>query len=208
MKIECSICFEKIAEDERQVTVTKCGHLFHSECVGAWVNQSINATCPQCRHAIRAIELRTVFFNTASNRRDSDIFNSSFAVNMRTIQDDLCILQTNLEIQIKNLKAENEELKEQVQRAQHSERQWRNEVDTLTEQVKMIQQSEITWKREANTLKAQVKMIQHSEKTWKTLAEGWESELKSAKKAADSNDRKKATIGKSAALKAIEYVQL
>lgn len=184
MKIECSICFEKIAEDGRQVKVTKCGHLFHSECVGAWVNQSINATCPQCRHGIRATELRTVFFNTASNRRDSDIFNSSFALNMRTIQEDLCITQSNLEIQIQHLKTENETLNRQVEAAQLSERQWKYEAETL--------------KIEAEKARSEIKKLQMA----------MENQMKSIL-AADSNDRiKRTTIDKSAALKAIEYVQL
>lgn len=197
MKVECSICFEKIAEDERQVTVTKCGHLFHSECVGAWVNQSINATCPQCRHAIRVIELRTVFFNTVSNRRDSDIFNSSFASNMRTIQEDLCITQSNLEIQIKHLKTENETLKDRVETAQHSERQWKYEAETLKIEAQM---AKLEIKKLESELKGSILREVAAKENEKKL-------ILDANKAAESVDRmKKATSGKSAALKSIEYV--
>lgn len=193
MKVECSICFEKIAEDERQVTVTKCGHLFHSECVGAWVNQSINATCPQCRHVIRVIELRTVFFNTASNRRDSDIFNSSFASNMRTIQEDLCITQSNLEIQIKHLKTENETLKDQVGTAQRSERHWKCEAATL--------------KIEAQMANLEIKKLERELKESICREVAAKENEKKLILAAESVDRmKKATSGKSAALKGIEYV--
>lgn len=111
MKLECCICAEKIGEGGRQVSSTKCGHLFHKECIGAWLTQTVIGTCPQCRTNVANKDLRNIYFNNLSSR-NSDIFNSSIVVNLRDVQEDLCIMQTNLEHEIQHLKTENEVMKE------------------------------------------------------------------------------------------------
>ena len=42
---ECSICF--CAIDEKDLTLTNCGHMFHHSCLLTWKLQ--NSTCPYCR---------------------------------------------------------------------------------------------------------------------------------------------------------------
>ena len=45
-KEECPICSEEI-KDEAQIKATKCGHLFHKDCLNQWTSQ--NNSCPSCR---------------------------------------------------------------------------------------------------------------------------------------------------------------
>jgi hypothetical protein len=51
---ECSICLENIlptatlAQEKR--TQLDCSHIFHKECIGAWVNRQHN--CPLCRAVV------------------------------------------------------------------------------------------------------------------------------------------------------------
>lgn len=121
MKLECCICAEKLGDGVLQVMSTKCGHLFHKDCISTWLTKSVNGTCPQCRADARNNDLRNIYLSNISNR-SSDIFNSSIVSNLRDVQEDLCIMQTNLEREIEQLKADKAKLKERADllNAQHS----------------------------------------------------------------------------------------
>lgn len=134
MRIECSVCFEELGNNEKLVSVTKCGHLFHKDCVEAWIDKSLVSTCPQCRYVLLKSDLRTVYFNNSGNR-NSDIFNSSMFANMRNIHEDLCIEQTNLELRIEHLKTENETLKEFKQNAIDEKIRLQAEVQLKTDEA-------------------------------------------------------------------------
>lgn len=55
----CTICLEDITraqlESEEAGTVP-CGHLFHVECIGGWVNRSGRNSCPNCRAQMFPLE--------------------------------------------------------------------------------------------------------------------------------------------------------
>lgn len=54
-KLECSICIENLEVDE-EVTVLPCHHLFHEECIKAWLRE--HDSCPHCRKPITPPEQR------------------------------------------------------------------------------------------------------------------------------------------------------
>lgn len=58
----CPICFEKI-EDDLNITITTCGHKFHSSCIFTALERSDN--CPLCRNQL-------VEMNVASDDDESD----------------------------------------------------------------------------------------------------------------------------------------
>lgn len=109
MKIECCICWEKIVNGRCDVVSTVCGHIFHNECMTQWLRATTAPTCPQCRRQVNRSDLRKIFLNNVSSR-NSDIFNSSIVMNLRDVQEDLCIMQTNLERENEQLKMENQQL--------------------------------------------------------------------------------------------------
>lgn len=48
MQEECPICSQKLfVIDGDNISVTKCGHIFHQECLELWLNE--NRICPMCR---------------------------------------------------------------------------------------------------------------------------------------------------------------
>jgi hypothetical protein len=53
LKEECSICSEKLFEidlkdlKKNDISVTKCGHIFHKNCLDLWLNEK--RICPMCR---------------------------------------------------------------------------------------------------------------------------------------------------------------
>ncbi len=48
LDLECSICTEKIIDNE--IVKLKCNHVFHLKCLTSWKN--INNSCPLCREEI------------------------------------------------------------------------------------------------------------------------------------------------------------
>ncbi|KAL2234386.1 E3 ubiquitin-protein ligase ATL6 [Sesamum indicum] len=45
--LECAVCLNEFQEDERLRLLPKCDHVFHPECIDAWLESHV--TCPVCR---------------------------------------------------------------------------------------------------------------------------------------------------------------
>lgn len=46
----CVICQLDIEEEQKIITLPKCGHIFHQNCVGQWLKD--NRSCPACRQRV------------------------------------------------------------------------------------------------------------------------------------------------------------
>lgn len=59
---QCSICHDDFLSQE--VCALKCGHVYHSECVRAWLTTKTKSSggCPQCKKPARANEIRVLHF--------------------------------------------------------------------------------------------------------------------------------------------------
>ena len=61
MTNKCPTCFEPLISDSKNYIVsTPCGHLFHRNCVQAWLDTG-NQTCPQCRGIISKDKLLRIY---------------------------------------------------------------------------------------------------------------------------------------------------
>lgn len=49
---ECTICCERIQQDEMEQELPACGHSFHANCIQPWMSLGKN-TCPNCRCRFR-----------------------------------------------------------------------------------------------------------------------------------------------------------
>lgn len=47
----CPICLEQFTADREKITLKQCKHIFHFNCLRAWVREQ-HTTCPSCRSAI------------------------------------------------------------------------------------------------------------------------------------------------------------
>ncbi|KAF3454429.1 hypothetical protein FNV43_RR04876 [Rhamnella rubrinervis] len=45
--LECAVCLNEFEEDENLRLIPKCDHVFHPECIDAWLENHV--TCPVCR---------------------------------------------------------------------------------------------------------------------------------------------------------------
>ncbi|URE02092.1 E3 ubiquitin-protein ligase [Musa troglodytarum] len=45
--LECAVCLSEFKDDEELRLLPRCSHVFHTECIGAWLASHV--TCPVCR---------------------------------------------------------------------------------------------------------------------------------------------------------------
>ncbi|KAF9681620.1 hypothetical protein SADUNF_Sadunf05G0020800 [Salix dunnii] len=45
--LECAVCLNEFEEDEKLRLIPNCDHVFHPDCIGAWLES--HSTCPVCR---------------------------------------------------------------------------------------------------------------------------------------------------------------
>ncbi|KAB8301510.1 hypothetical protein EYC80_003361 [Monilinia laxa] len=54
---ECSICRVSLNEVDAGLPVkTPCNHIFHQNCVTAWLTESVHGDCPSCRGTVRNMD--------------------------------------------------------------------------------------------------------------------------------------------------------
>lgn len=207
MKIECCVCMERFSEDGRDVRATKCGHLFHAICLNEWMQQMPEnlASCPQCRCRILKADLRKVYFNNVSTR-NSDVFNSTFAVNMQRIQEDLCITQTNLELQLQQLTTQNETLKEaemeweakdiaMQQQIATNRRRWVAQRVELETKIRTMDSNHRQWEAEKEEMKKEIETLTAKHRRLKAEKEEMKKEIEALKAASVSSKSSRPLIG-------------
>lgn len=47
---ECAVCIVEFHDGDRASLLPRCGHRFHADCIGAWLQ--LHSTCPLCRAAV------------------------------------------------------------------------------------------------------------------------------------------------------------
>ena len=67
----CAICLNPVRKT-RNTPELKCGHIFHSGCLGKWENNG-GETCPVCRKQISGAEFRVTLTIENLNRNTSNI---------------------------------------------------------------------------------------------------------------------------------------
>lgn len=94
MAIECSICYEIIGNENLEMVVTECGHLFHTICLNDWVTKS--STCPNCRVPTRRNCWRKLFLNdNRNNLMDSSLVHSVIEANDDLEKENLNLRKEN-----------------------------------------------------------------------------------------------------------------
>lgn len=111
MSVECSVCFESFgANVDLEVVATKCGHMFHINCLNDWTKKS--NTCPQCRVVMRRTGWRKVYLDVV------DTHNTSLAFAEKVLEKE-------------KIEKENQELKKSLQKEKRKYKQLFSEHKSL-----------------------------------------------------------------------------
>lgn len=100
MHISCSICAETICPSD-ELSVTRCGHMFHTGCMATWLGRVKN--CPQCRNRCTTETMVRLYLNVSLN----DTINEP---DQNAMQSSIDSLQINLRETKVNLKKRETEL--------------------------------------------------------------------------------------------------
>jgi len=66
--MKCPTCLESFTSKNHTVT-TKCGHLFHEDCIQSWLETG-KTTCPKCRRKISKKKLIRLFLSSCDEQSE------------------------------------------------------------------------------------------------------------------------------------------
>ena len=81
MSIYCSICHEDINFSDEEISVLRCGHLFHKRCLQQWLDT--DSTCPECRSEVTRNNFVMKIFPSVNE--DSDLVYKGSSDETKTI---------------------------------------------------------------------------------------------------------------------------
>jgi hypothetical protein len=90
MKAICVICTERFS-DNADMSVCKCGHIFHQNCITRWLRAGLDITCPQCRQPLNPIQIiHGLFFSEDAGEDENE-------TEKRELRENLLETQAQLE---------------------------------------------------------------------------------------------------------------
>ena len=121
LHFKCSICLDSLNFSDDTISVLKCGHVFHHDCLVNWIQT--NSTCPECRCQVGKSSFVKKIYPKYSEE-DTNIYkgNSSetkklfdlLEQNNKLSQKAVCKRIVELEDENKKVKSEVDELKNQI----------------------------------------------------------------------------------------------
>ena len=127
MVICCSVCLHDLNFSDQNISVLKCGHMFHHDCLQEWIQSS--KTCPDCRRQIGKNSLVKKVYPKVSedntniysgNSSESKALFELLAKNNECSQKAVCKRIVELENNNKDQTTELNELKCELQKLQKS----------------------------------------------------------------------------------------
>ncbi|KAI7892087.1 uncharacterized protein EV154DRAFT_203598 [Mucor mucedo] len=145
----CSICTDSLDSPDQYPVTLPCRHIFHNDCVGAWIEQQ--KKCPFCKMHTKTEDIKTLYFSSEEDgpRNDSDWKNAAakYRVYFKKAAEDLKISRAAniyLERRIDAYKKIARDLvKEEELQWRLSDNKKRLELELETAQKKIIQQEEL-----------------------------------------------------------------
>ena len=154
MKILCIICLDTIDTTKDPVSVLKCGHVFHQNCITTWLEN--RNSCPKCKKIVIEGQIisklyleRTDYMNVSEKAKDVI---TEFDKNCQEFQTSLLTIISNLEEENKTLK---QNLRSVTLEADHLKEKLSKTEDKIKESEKL--------KDEVETLKAILTVVKKFE---------------------------------------------
>ena len=142
MTVICSVCLNDLIFSNQNISVLKCGHLFHHDCLQEWVQ--IRKTCPECRCQIGENSIVNKVFPKVSED-NTNIYNGGssktrelfelLAKNNECSQKAVFKRIIELENEKKNLETELNELKDEVGKLQDNFKISQSNIKSLDKEI-------------------------------------------------------------------------
>ena len=162
MSVICSVCINDLNFSDQNISVLKCGHIFHHDCLHEWIQ--IRKTCPECRCQVGKNSLVKKIYpkvnedNTniykGNSSKSSELFDL-LAKNNDCSQKAVCKRITELENENKKLGAQLDDLKGEVTRLQKS-------LEITQSNIKSLDNENCNLKRAFETLQIEKNEIEKS----------------------------------------------
>jgi len=68
--VQCAMCLEPMSGTSAKTETTICSHMFHTECLQAWLR--VKHTCPCCRTVLREDHPFIESFSICSEEEEAD----------------------------------------------------------------------------------------------------------------------------------------
>ncbi|CAK8674703.1 unnamed protein product [Clavelina lepadiformis] len=142
----CTICTDYF-DTENSISVTPCGHLFHTVCLFQWIETcGAQKTCPQCRSRVTVKQIvEKIFLNLGLNDNESQL--------------DPYVLKNKLdevELKLKNHDAEKDDLKSKIRAMETAKNNLKAKVEKLKGEVKSEKNIVHLLKADMETMKYEV----------------------------------------------------
>ena len=162
LHFKCSICLDSLNFSDDTISVLKCGHVFHHDCLVNWIQT--NSTCPECRCQVGKSSLVKKIYPKYSEE-DTNIYkgNSSetkklfdlLEQNNKLSQKAVCKRMVELEDENKKVKSEVDELKSQITELQKT-------LEISQGNIESLKKENCDLKNNVETLQAEKSVIRKS----------------------------------------------
>ncbi|CAH2242948.1 jg14516 [Pararge aegeria aegeria] len=145
MHILCTICSDLVNQADNLI-VTKCGHIFHHNCLSKWIERS--KSCPQCRNKVTESGLYRLFPTISSE----------------TEVDDVITLQSRLDDALLQLRQSHATCKENVEKCAKAEAQLAKVMTQLKTSEKQLESRETAiaaMKEQLKYLKMEITVVEN-----------------------------------------------
>ena len=163
LHFKCSICLDSLNFSDDTISVLKCGHVFHHDCLVNWIQT--NSTCPECRCQVGKSSLVKKIYPKYSEE-DTNIYkgNSSetkklfdlLEQNNKLSQKAVCKRMVELEDENKKVKSEVDELKNQITELQKTLEISQRNVESLNKENCDLKSAVKTLQTEKSEIKESV----------------------------------------------------
>ncbi|XP_055322394.1 E3 ubiquitin-protein ligase TRAIP-like isoform X2 [Sitodiplosis mosellana] len=160
MNISCSICAELFrGPDAHNLHVTRCGHVFHNECLAKWLERK--NTCPECRSKTTSATVIRLFVNIVDSTYDENVDGPPDLVGLQNENDNLKFRLIEKDGAIKSKEDALNRLQEENRKLNTGQMKTRELILTLEHKLEQSKVITNQYNDQIRALKSRVNEIDH-----------------------------------------------
>ena len=150
MSISCSICHENINFHDEEVSVLRCGHLFHQRCLQQWLDKSMS--CPQCRSKVKEKNVVKKIHPSFTNEYSDLLAYKGSSDETKSILEDCDSLKNKFIKRVVTLESRNSKLTEDLRKSEEENTGLRQRLEREIKSLEERFESDLDKLRKENQL--------------------------------------------------------